>query len=373
MSLDGRLLYGCPTASSCTSTSSSTTTTTATSTPTAATASQSTINPFPLEMCQSLECNTLDRIASIERAFCSNYSCCNLVLADLHELLEHFEEQHVTVAKAGSKPPKRGKGSPCLRPMPLQPLRMSTPPLTPPCASSSSSSSSTPSCSEPPSPTSSLFPVFPTVISPNDFDPFALSFDSYAPRDLADDIPAPVAHEATRPIVKPLLPALTIDEPRPVAPAPAPAKPVVVVRPSEKTATALHPIRREHAAQARVQAEPYTVPRKPATSSKDSRRSGGRRRTSRVRAFKCPRPGCCKTYLNPNGLKYHLEKGTCKFEYDEGASEYANGSGSEQSFDSTAGEFRGLAPPDSPDSTLESPMSVVDSLVVVDRDFDYQV
>lgn len=23
------------------------------------------------------------------------------------------------------------------------------------------------------------------------------------------------------------------------------------------------------------------------------------------------RPGCIKSYLNPNGLKYHLEKGTC--------------------------------------------------------------
>ncbi|TFK27893.1 hypothetical protein FA15DRAFT_119366 [Coprinopsis marcescibilis] len=31
----------------------------------------------------------------------------------------------------------------------------------------------------------------------------------------------------------------------------------------------------------------------------------------REKAFKCPHPGCIKAYLNPNGLKYHLEKGTC--------------------------------------------------------------
>ena len=77
-----------------------------------------------------------------------------------------------------------------------------------------------------------------------------------------------------------------------------------------------------------------------------------------------------QTYLNPNGLKYHLEKGTCKFEYDEGASEYANGSGSEQSFEGSTDNYRGVATPDSPDSTLESPSaSVVDSIVSMDRDF----
>ncbi|TFK36755.1 hypothetical protein BDQ12DRAFT_240273 [Crucibulum laeve] len=34
----------------------------------------------------------------------------------------------------------------------------------------------------------------------------------------------------------------------------------------------------------------------------------------REKAFRCPNAGCTKAYLNPNGLKYHLEKGTCKIE-----------------------------------------------------------
>ncbi|PSR71237.1 hypothetical protein PHLCEN_2v12891 [Hermanssonia centrifuga] len=39
---------------------------------------------------------------------------------------------------------------------------------------------------------------------------------------------------------------------------------------------------------------------------------GLRKRDSRrEKAYKCPHPGCIKSYLNPNGLKYHLEKGTC--------------------------------------------------------------
>ncbi|KAF4571667.1 hypothetical protein EYR40_008181 [Pleurotus pulmonarius] len=37
----------------------------------------------------------------------------------------------------------------------------------------------------------------------------------------------------------------------------------------------------------------------------------------REKAYKCPHTGCTKSYLNPNGLKYHLEKGTCCFEVAE--------------------------------------------------------
>ena len=31
----------------------------------------------------------------------------------------------------------------------------------------------------------------------------------------------------------------------------------------------------------------------------------------RERTFRCPNGACTKRYLNPNGLKYHVEKGTC--------------------------------------------------------------
>ncbi|KAF8992288.1 hypothetical protein BDQ17DRAFT_231850 [Cyathus striatus] len=46
----------------------------------------------------------------------------------------------------------------------------------------------------------------------------------------------------------------------------------------------------------------------------------------RERAFRCPNAGCTKTYLNPNGLKYHLEKGTCKIEGREDMEESGPGS-----------------------------------------------
>lgn len=37
----------------------------------------------------------------------------------------------------------------------------------------------------------------------------------------------------------------------------------------------------------------------------------------RRKMFFCPTKGCTKSYLNPNGLKYHVEKGTCIFEEAE--------------------------------------------------------
>jgi len=48
------------------------------------------------------------------------------------------------------------------------------------------------------------------------------------------------------------------------------------------------------------------------TEKKRQRGNVGSRR--RDKSHKCPRPGCTKSYLNPNGLKYHLEKGTCSID-----------------------------------------------------------
>ncbi|RXW12693.1 hypothetical protein EST38_g13160 [Candolleomyces aberdarensis] len=53
--------------------------------------------------------------------------------------------------------------------------------------------------------------------------------------------------------------------------------------------------------------------------------SGGRKRE---KMFKCPHQGCTKSYLNPNGLKYHLEKGTCKFDYPVNGATSASASAS---------------------------------------------
>ncbi|KAF5345686.1 hypothetical protein D9758_013071 [Tetrapyrgos nigripes] len=51
------------------------------------------------------------------------------------------------------------------------------------------------------------------------------------------------------------------------------------------------------------------------SSERTSRK--GRPPTKREKKHRCPMPGCSKAYLNPGGLKYHLEKGTCKIEPEQ--------------------------------------------------------
>ncbi|PPQ67970.1 hypothetical protein CVT24_003163 [Panaeolus cyanescens] len=64
--------------------------------------------------------------------------------------------------------------------------------------------------------------------------------------------------------------------------------------------------------------------RTPSRMAKSQAGGGGRgvikpvsAKRKREKMYKCPDARCTKTYLNPNGLKYHLEKGTCVFESSE--------------------------------------------------------
>ncbi|KAG9005824.1 hypothetical protein FRB94_003895 [Tulasnella sp. JGI-2019a] len=45
----------------------------------------------------------------------------------------------------------------------------------------------------------------------------------------------------------------------------------------------------------------------------NSTRASAAKDPKRAKLF-CPKEGCTKRYMNPNGLKYHLEKGTCTFD-----------------------------------------------------------
>jgi len=108
---------------------------------------------------------------------CSNFACCGLRLADLHELLEHFEESHVLLFKSADT--DEGAAHTCRSwpnvstntqfPFPSSPV---PPPLIPRALSSSSSSASSPSLS----PTSSSLalssscPSTPTGTSANSLD-----------------------------------------------------------------------------------------------------------------------------------------------------------------------------------------------------------
>ncbi|EKM58708.1 uncharacterized protein PHACADRAFT_253197 [Phanerochaete carnosa HHB-10118-sp] len=52
--------------------------------------------------------------------------------------------------------------------------------------------------------------------------------------------------------------------------------------------------------------------------------SGRRKDRDREKQYRCPNASCTKRYLNPNGLKYHVEKGTCT---DKGPRPYVRKAG----------------------------------------------
>lgn len=49
-----------------------------------------------------------------------------------------------------------------------------------------------------------------------------------------------------------------------------------------------------------------------ATHARRRKKVHGSRHQAREKAYKCPHAGCVKSYLNANGLKYHLTKGACE-------------------------------------------------------------
>ncbi|KAI5120704.1 hypothetical protein M0805_007666 [Coniferiporia weirii] len=61
-----------------------------------------------------------------------------------------------------------------------------------------------------------------------------------------------------------------------------------------------------------------------ATAMMPAQSAGGKRQ--REKAYRCTKPGCTKSYLNPNGLKYHNSKGTCTFAVSPSASASASNS-----------------------------------------------
>lgn len=46
-------------------------------------------------------------------------------------------------------------------------------------------------------------------------------------------------------------------------------------------------------------------------SSDDDELDSAKQIRDGVKSYKCPRQGCSKIYKNRNGLKYHLQKGSC--------------------------------------------------------------
>ncbi|TCD62495.1 hypothetical protein EIP91_006816 [Steccherinum ochraceum] len=246
-------------------------------------------------------------IHSLEQNFCSNFSCCGLALADMHQLLDHFEESHVVVIGQDGRPiyprtasgrspsasssPSRKHGAsvvvssypqpnPPLQPMdttsdlPLDSMasRASHPPLQDDVLADfdpfemDTASTSSESMSPPSSVFSTPDPNVPICLPP------ALLSIHHQPFGGREDDMAWETTGANGHVGKGTGKAPQVHAKRPVSIRPAPFE--------------------VNGRKTKIVEGPLT----PVSPSK---------RRDREKMYKCP------AYLNPNGLKYHLEKGTC--------------------------------------------------------------
>ncbi|KIM80408.1 hypothetical protein PILCRDRAFT_532442 [Piloderma croceum F 1598] len=232
-----------------------------------------------------------ERMSSVERDCCSNFTCCGLHLSDLHSLLEHFEEAHVVVIdNAGN-------------------------------------------------------PVFPHSGASDDFDEY---YQSSVNTELESDHPA-------YPYTSIVCGYPQLDpQPAHVPRQSVPVSPLEVESPTPSAHYPLHTfLQHEHATEdseiladidtssvesdnnlnSPSSAQPVALPPSFFVADTSHQRAHSyehRHHKSyksrmlgtklqlyprrREKTHKCPTPGCSKSYLNPNGLKYHVEKGTCKIE-----------------------------------------------------------
>ncbi|CDO71783.1 hypothetical protein BN946_scf184939.g7 [Trametes cinnabarina] len=238
----------------------------------------------------------IDSSAYSDQALCSNFSCCGQNLPDLHRLLDHFEEQHVLPFPADNRPiysspvyarPAGPHASYILSyPQPNPPLQ----PVSHPMSSAHGPLRPVPDVHHVPdlihSPASLASTSVPSscYASPNPGEPLCLppSLFSFQPPRASTPPPSSLGL-STQPEDDNLLDSNLVT---PIS------RSAVGPQRSSKQSNRADPL-----ARSRPLAQ---TPERPTSTH-----SASRRRDGREKMYKCP------SYLNPNGLKYHLEKGTC--------------------------------------------------------------
>ncbi|KAH8092624.1 hypothetical protein BXZ70DRAFT_448434 [Cristinia sonorae] len=267
--------------------------------------SASPFSPGSFSMSDRATPDHVHHIYSLEQNFCSNFSCCGLALADMHQLLEHFEEAHVVVigqdghpvlqrSSSGNTPSVASrKGVKVISyPQPHPPLPMDT---TVPSDPVTSPAMALRSLVNPPNPE-----LNPTDVLA-DFDPYEMD-TAGSSSSSSDSVSSP--------------PSSAFPSPNPHVPICLPPA-LLTMRP--QSAQQDYPM-----GDVTLDGDDGVSGRKRPVGKTTSFELNGRKtrilegppspaskKPNREKMFKCPHPGCSKSYLNPNGLKYHLEKGTC--------------------------------------------------------------
>ncbi|EMD31518.1 hypothetical protein CERSUDRAFT_100375 [Gelatoporia subvermispora B] len=265
--------------------------------------------------------------SSLEQELCSNFSCCGLALHDLHSLLEHFEESHVVVLGADGRPLY-----PSPSPSPSSAFAHSSTSHPPPSPHASLALNYPHPGPPAPAPADSLLApalqyaqaasTFRDLTRLARFPPDASPMSASARSD--DSFPAlgesiclpPALLTVAPPAPPPALPQIDTQ----VARAPGMDSPVSALDSAESDTAERVKAKARRGDKGRNRAERVELVHREGRERKERQRTAGGRRRDREKTFVCPRPGCTKAYLNPNGLKYHLEKGTCTVVLDSPSS-----------------------------------------------------
>ncbi|KAG6845251.1 hypothetical protein H0H87_011986 [Tephrocybe sp. NHM501043] len=224
----------------------------------------------------------MSSIEQLERTFCTNFSCCNILLPDLHALLDHYD---VTASGQHSIPRT-----------PIPALTHSASPSPPSSPGSSSSPNSSPhrryvTLWPVASPTCAVNATEIAVSAPFVYQPDAYALSEYPTYEHCYDA-------ATSPQVRRL--EQTVASNIPTSGLPRDHESEIGDKGQRKRSSSSAP--------------PGKTPVKRKGKVDHTGAPLVMTRKRNKKAYQCPTPGCTKSYLNPNGLKYHQEKGTCKIE-----------------------------------------------------------
>ncbi|KIJ51522.1 hypothetical protein M422DRAFT_244683 [Sphaerobolus stellatus SS14] len=284
-----------------------------------------------------------------EQDFISNFYCCGVQLADMHELVAHFEDCHVMVegatilhssarepispATASSSTLESPRSAYSPTPPPPNPFPTLTAAFTPPESAFAPVYVKTPPSSEQSysgypytgnaygsfiqpegqyivdgvSYDHTPVPSLPLTIHPQD----SIPATHYFSNDSNQTACVPPSHTLAE-YPDPPSNAMANGYPPTLAPTPVYARhpnlSIITDLPPELSDPIEKPSGETSATWATEsdgdEKLPHTRRRKKAPSAKHH----GREKT-----HKCPHAGCVKSYLNANGLKYHLNKGVCEF------------------------------------------------------------
>ncbi|RPD53117.1 hypothetical protein L227DRAFT_487897, partial [Lentinus tigrinus ALCF2SS1-6] len=228
--------------------------------------------------------------SNFDQSFCSNFSCCGQNLPDLHHLLDHFEEEHVLPLPNDDRPLYSS-------PVYAQPR---------PSGAHASYIISYPQPDPPLQPLSHPILGPPGVLPDIDF-PRIRSIPelTYSPHSVPSS--ATTSCYSSPSLGEPLcLPPALFSVQASRLRTPPPPRDDQEGTPKDRRRTVGPQRTAKHYPSARVDpiARSRPLVRTPERAPPPSV-SVHRRKDGREKQFKCP------SYLNPNGLKYHLEKGTC--------------------------------------------------------------